>query len=499
MARRVGVGVCAVVLVTLAFWGVPRTARAEGEDVSPRAQEREQERQRYGELAQEALEEEIRQAVSFLQSSRIRGDPALDAELRLRLASAYGDMARYRWFAAMEAFQRDQEACFDRGGEGCEAFEPDLGESHAFARQALSAHQALLAGHPEYPRADEVWFRMGVLHRDLGQRQEALRCHRALTERHPRSPFAPDALYAIGEHHLDDAAPYAALKAYRRAAMFHDSEVAPFALHKLAWCHYNVGDLDTAIDTLQQLLDDEGRVIEGGEPSRISLEEEALRDLVRFLAETGDPEQALAVVRRYADGGAVRRLCWDLGEGYLAVGQPALAIRTFDQLLRDDPMAPDSPRVQAAIVDAYRSRDDLGRTLAATDHLVSDYGHDSAWRRANADHPEALSRADGAVERVLRRTAVEAHQLGLKRDDRDLLAAASERYGTYLAHFPDTVDAYGLRYWYAEALFDLGRFDRAADEYERVVALDPSGKHVRDAAWNAIVAIERQIEVTQTE
>lgn len=492
MARRVGVGVCAVVLVALG--GAPRVARAADEDLSSAEQQREQERQRYGELAQEALEEEIRQAISFLQSSRIQGDPTLDAELRMRLASAYGDMARYRWFAAMEAFQRDQEACFDRGEEGCEALEPDLGESHAFARQSLSAHQALLAGHPEYPRADEVWFRMGVLHGDLGQREEALRCHRALTERHPRSPFAPDALYAIGEHHIDDAEPYAALKAYRRAAMFRDSEVAPFALHKLAWCHYNVGDLDTAIDTLQQLLDDEGRTREGGERSRISLEEEALRDLVRFLAETGDPERALAVVDRHADRGEVRRLCWDLGEGYLAVGQPALAIRTFDHLLHDDPMAPDSPRVQAAIVDAYRSRDDLGRTLAATDRLVSDHGPDSAWRRANADHPEALSRADDVVERVLRRTAVEVHQQGLIRDDRDLLAAASERYGTYLTHFPDTADAYGLRFWYAEALFDLGRYDRAADEYERVVALDPTGKHLRDAAWNAIVAIERQIE-----
>jgi len=481
--------VCAVVLVLGV--GTP-FAWAGEEPVDPR----EEERQRYGELAQEALEEEIRQAISFIRGAHTQGNPALDAELRMRLASAYADMARYRWFAAMDGFEAEQEACFDRGDEGCEDLLPNLAESHAYARQGLSAYQALLAGHPDFGRADEVWFRMAVLHGEVGQRDEAHRCYRELTERFPRSDFAPDAFFAIGEHHFEDSQAYAALKAYQRAALDPDAAVAPFALHRLAWCHYNVGELDTAIGTLQRLLVDEQR---GAEPdrARISLEEEALRDLVRFLAETGDPEGALAVVRRHADRDEVRRLSRDLAEGYLAVGHPALAIRTFEHLLRDDPMAPEAPEIQGAIVEAYRSRDDLARTLAATDRLVTDFGPDSGWRRANADHGEALARADETLERTLRRTAVEIHQLGLKRDDRDLLAAASVRYATYLSHYPETAASYGLRYWYAEALFDLGRYDRAADEYERVVAIDPTGKHVRDAAWNAIVAIEHQIEAAR--
>ena len=475
-----------------------RESRGGEDGVSLRAQQREHERERYGEMAREALEEEIRQAISLLQSEHASLDPSLEAEVRMRLAVAYGEMARYRWFAAMETFEIDQEACFERGDEGCEALAPDLHGTHGFAHQALATYRALLAGYPDFPRSDEVRFRLGMIQEDVGEREKAVQTYAELIEHHPGSAYLADAYYAIGEHHFDESNPHQAAAAFRAAAAVRDSDVAVFALYKLAWCHFNLGQIDTAVETMAQVFEVSRRATSAGPLAPITLEEEALRDLVRFLAETGDPESALVIVRRYGDRATIRPLIWQLGQGYLEIGQPELAIRALRQLLLDDPMAPDSPLVQAAITDAFRSRDDLGRALAAVDQLVDGYGPNSAWSRANADDDAALSEAADRIERTLRRAAVDTHEMGMKRGDRELLAAAADHYATYLELYPDVLGAYGVRYWYAEALFDLGRYDRAADEYERVVALDPQGKHVHQAAWNAIVAIERQLEVIQT-
>ena len=51
-----------------------------------------------------------------------------------------------------------------------------------------------------------------------------------------------------------------------------------------------------------------------------------------------------------------------------------------------------------------------------------------------------------------------------------------------------------MAYWHAELLFDLGRYDQAADAYERVVEQDPEGKYVKNAAMNTIFAIEKVLE-----
>ena len=94
----------------------------------------------------------------------------------------------------------------------------------------------------------------------------------------------------------------------------------------------------------------------------------------------------------------------------------------------------------------------------------------------------------------LRDVALGTHREAVGSRSGDLLALAETCYERYLGLFPEAEGAYEVRFWYAEALFSLKKYDRAADEYEAVVAADPGGRYLRDAAAGSIYAIERHME-----
>ena len=74
-----------------------------------------------------------------------------------------------------------------------------------------------------------------------------------------------------------------------------------------------------------------------------------------------------------------------------------------------------------------------------------------------------------------------------------LLLLAEENYKRYLDYFPKGHKSYDMRYWYAEVLYKLKKYDLATDQYEQTVSADAKGKHLKDAAINTIFSIEKYI------
>jgi tetratricopeptide (TPR) repeat protein len=73
-----------------------------------------------------------------------------------------------------------------------------------------------------------------------------------LVRDHPTSPLVPHAYLLFGDHlfgqgRMPDAAAF-----YQRAAAFPDSDVAPYAHYKIAWCHLDQGDEVAALEAFVQ-------------------------------------------------------------------------------------------------------------------------------------------------------------------------------------------------------------------------------------------------------
>ena len=457
--------------------------------------EREQNRTIYGELANEKRQEAIAQLKKILNEQEL--PPDTKAEMLMRLAELYWEQSKYEFQTEMTAFDKLYEKWFDLDeAQQKKAKEPtiDSARSSAFTRKAIENYRVILQNYPNYPRVDEALFFLAFSLNDIGEESDALQMYSKLVKSYPKSDFVPDSYNAIGEYYFNNNNAFKALQAYKRAAAFTDSKIYTFALYKMAWCYYNVGEYGTAIETMKELVaETDRRLAANPENEGISLKEEALRDLVLFFSEEGDLEAAKEYFTRYGEKRYYRKMLGRLGTIYMEQGKNELGIQTYRTLIAEEPFAADNPNHQNAIIKAYWDRDRFDEANEEINKLVESYGRDSRWFQENSDDKNAKKESQRLIEKNLRNVAIDSHQQALKRRSAKLLLLAEENYKRYLDYFPDGHKSYDMRYWYAEVLYKLKKYDLATDQYELTVEADPKGKHLKDAAINTIFSIEKYI------
>ena len=178
----------------------------------------------------------------------------------------------------------------------------------ALAEDSIKLYRAILSGYPLYDRADEATFYLATALQDIGQRDEAVEYFKSLTRSYQDSAYVPDAFVNIGEYWFDKNDAVKALVAYQRATAFRDSDKYAFALYKLGWCYFNVEEYTKAIETMKQVVAYSMSQSEGGGDTSMQLQEEALRDLVRFFADAGEMEDAYVYFEMLGKKDLIRKM-----------------------------------------------------------------------------------------------------------------------------------------------------------------------------------------------
>ncbi|MCK6523657.1 tetratricopeptide repeat protein [Myxococcota bacterium] len=416
------------------------------------------------------------------------------AELTLRLAELTLEEGRYWLGVEMTRFEEAQLACERTPGCDPSALSPDLSESRRWQAQAARYCEALLQRHPGYARADEALYLQAVTRQALGDEVGALESLTTLVKTYPSSPRAPEAYVLLGERYFDLGNPHKAKLAYSKVLAWPDHPLYPFAIYKLAWCDYNVGEERAAIEGMKRVvaLSDKGE-----------LRDEALVDLVRFFADAGELEEAMIYFRSLGEERLIRDLLSRLAVIYVEQGKAEEAVITYRRLIAEDPNAPGAPDYQNEIIQAYRKIGKKEDTLAEIDKLRRTYGKTSAWARANATNQDAINEAMRFIEKNLRSVALDYHseakKLGTGANARKTYDLAYSAYSTYVEEFPSGEHAYEMRYAFGELLYTLKKFDEAYVQYMEVVKIDAKGQHSMFCAESAIFAAKEMVKVEEKE
>jgi len=451
--------------------------------------------------AAEAKRMESIQRLKELLASGVEGDTK--AEMMLRLADLYFQQGRYLYLKEMAAFDVKYDKCFNT--DGCEAdkMQADNSGSRDWQQKSIKLYEAILGNYPRYARADQATFYLGSAQWDINQRESAVESFKRLVKLYPQSDFVPDAYVLLGEYFFETNNAYGALSAYQKASAFKDHPKFAFATYKLAWCYYNVGEHQTAIDTMKSVVSYSMAQTAAGaaQKSNLQLEEEALKDLVRFFADAGQMNEAYEYFTSLGKKDLIRSMLQRLGSMYFEQGKFDQAVETYRRLILDNPSHKDNPNYQYEIIQCYRKLGQKDQVVAEVNRLLADYGKNSAWARANAADPNAVADAEKRVEETLRKTAVDYHnEAKTLEKSRHPSAAktydlARQAYGTYLQNYNSDSHAYDVHYAYGELLYHLKDFAGAFDQYMAVVDTDPKGQHSKFCAESAIFAAEEQVKL----
>lgn len=443
--------------------------------------------EQFEELARQKRNEAIAKLKEILDSGNIEGDQK--AEMFMRLSALYTEAANDAFLQEMAAFTILYDTWFN-SADSRKTQPPveDHSKSQGYNKQAVELYRQILAGYRSYPRLDEVYFNLAFNLMELGDKTQALEYYNTLVKSYPNSEFVPDTYLAIGEYWFDNNNAFKALGNYKKAATYADSRAYIFALYKLGWCYYNVGESAKAIETMKEVIVASG---EGGTGNKISLRDEALNDLVLFFSDAGDMDAAYAYFSKFGEKKYFKAMLKRLASAYIDQGRNELAISTFQRLINEEPEAKDAPGFQNEIISAYFRWNRKTETLQEIDKLAQLYGPGSRWASVNAANKDAIKEANDLVERNLRTVAIDYHKEARKTGSKNTYTLASNSYQKYLGMFPKNQFSYDIRFAYAEVLYELKEFEKAAGEYQNVIDLDPKGKYFQVSANSLILTINK--------
>jgi len=413
------------------------------------------------------------------------------ADLYFQLGELWWEKAR---FASLQEIKEYDEA-WGRWSGSRTGPEPttDTQRSDGYRKKALQIYQLVLDRYPGYQRRDEVLFVAAHNLYDSGSKEEGIARYGALIQQYPRSRFVPDAYVQLGEHFFAANDLARARAAFEKAASYRLPKLYPFALYKLAWCDYNAGAYSAAIAKFQEVI---GYAEGETRRDRVQLKAEALKDIVLAYARVDAVEGAVAYLTEKGGEQAVDAI-GRLAATYFEAGKFEHSIRIYRLLQQRAPGHALAPAWQQKIVLAYDRLQRRDQVLAEMKRLVGEYGPESGWARANAGRKGAVADANDLAESALRELVQDYHQEAIKTKSAATYRLARDIYRQYLDTFPRSEAAHGMRFYQAEILYALEEWEAAAEQYGKVADSDPRGPHAQRAAYNAILALEKSVDVAK--
>lgn len=417
-------------------------------------------------------------------------------ELWLRLAEMYVEKARLIEYQILN--KHDVNLQSFQEGKTKQRPKLDLSPAVAYNKKAIQLYEWFLRDFPKDSKVDQALFFLGFNHFEMGDSKKGQGYYVRLTNEFPESQYVSESNFALGEYHFESERWAEGLSYYTRVAKQKSSRLYSFALYKMAWCFYKLNDSKKGLNYIEQVIY-EGRKSKGqkdkslGGVSRIRLATEAIKDLIVFFAEAGDYKKARLYFEEVVGQKSANANLAKLAYFYSDTGNRTAASAIFKDLIDQDPNSIKAYDYHYAIVKMYGSG---GASQAFKSELfawIEQYGPDSSWQKINERDAESVKKANELMETLLRNHVMQQHQTAQNSRTKTAVASAKAGYEMYLNTFKKSSKTDEMHFFYAELLFDIGEYERAAGHYAWIINNDEKSLYYDKALLNSLLAYEKRI------
>ncbi len=421
-------------------------------------------------------------------------------ELWMRLAELYVEKSRLIEYR----LQQDYDKKLVEVQEGKTKTQPklNLGPAKEYNQKAIQLYEWFIRDFPKDPKVDQALFFLGYNYFELSNEQKGKQFYERLTKEFPKSPFIDESNFALGEFYFEKEEWKTALGNYGKVARNRRARLFSFALYKAAWCQYKLGQVKSALTSMETVIR-AGRVAKGqsddstGGVSRIRLASEASKDLVIFYAEVGEPKAARAYFEKVVGGRNAISLLDKLAYYYADTGNREGARLIFKDMIDERPNAPKAYDYQYQIVSMYAS---AGNDKVFREELyqwIERYGPTSVWSQSNKSSVELVSKANLLIETTLRNYILQQHQTAQNSKAPFSRQLARSGYELYFQTFKESAKLDEMHFFYAELLFDMNEHEKAAFHYLWVADNAPKSPYYEKSLLNSLLALEKKLPTPQ--
>lgn len=412
-------------------------------------------------------------------------------DFHFRIAELYSEKQRYYWGQARALDQKIYEMPPNQRGS-LQAQQRTYEQNQQ--KWLLEAVKSYISAtkFKKYDRMDEVLFKLAYLLTSVKKEDQAREFFLRLIKDYPNSKYIPDAYLSFAEFYFEKGEMDAALKFYEKVEQFPKSSVYPYAVYKKGWCYVNLGDYKTALETFVGVvrMATEGKVNVSAAQKQ-ALVKEAKKDIVKAYAHVGGPDKAWEFFQR-TGGDFAPKMMEGLAELYWEQGKFPDSTRVYRKVIS---MNMDSPRIcewQNKIVRNTLSAGNKRDQVQEIERLGAVYDKVAEMKGVKKDQMEECRNSFHDTSKEL---ALIWHKEAQKTKNSDTYALDKYVYKVFLDHFPKDKDAYEMGFYYGELLWTLENWKDAAEQYTKVVEMNPQGKYVKDAAYAAVLAWKNALNV----
>lgn len=422
-------------------------------------------------------------------------------ELLLRLGELYVERHDYLRDLETEQYTKSWDT-WSKDKKGKEP-KPDFSGSESEMVKAANSFRKLVTEFPKHPHTDAALYSLARTLARLGK-DTAIDYYKQLIREFPRSQLLPDAFLSLGEYYFDKHDILTAMANYKKVMDYKDHRAYPYAVYKLGWAYYNApadnesgtqANYKKAVAAFKLVVKLADKDKARGK-RQLDLRDEAIRDLIMVWAEAEDVASAWKYFRTIGEEEAFYTMLERLGNIYADQGKNGQAVTVFQRLLKEAPKRDGSPAVHAKLLELY---DLMEQPLQVVNEIKRMHGlylakdAQAPWVVANATNPDAMAEAERLVELSTHRFGALYHQRGQKAKNETYLKLAADVYRVYLTNFSANANAYEIRYYLAEILYDFHQWEEASDHYLVVAKADPAGKYAKEAALSAVGAMNQVV------
>jgi TolA-binding protein len=474
----------------------PVVTRSLGEVKPPRSNEFYETNNKEAEY-EHLVDEEIKALYSLSQQNKRSPNRG---EIWLRLGERYVEKARLIEFREQADYDKQLKAFMDKKTHVRPKI--DNHSSRDYNRKAIELYQWFVQDFPKDAKVDQALFFLGYNQFELGNPDAGERYYLQLLHQFPESGYVTESRFALGEYYFENEQWQKALDNYVKVIEAKRARLNAFALYKSSWCYYRLGRASAGLKSLERVVRlsraneaSDSSVSGGGKRAvnRVRLASEALKDYVPFYAEAGDPRRAASEFLRVSgDEKQANQMLERLAYLYSDSGNRVSANSIFKQLISMNPSGERAAEYQYQVVLAYATSDPKSFRYEL-EIWLNQFGPESEWAKANAKNQKLVTDMEKLQETTVRNNVLQLHQTAQNSRIETAQKAASAAYAQYFRYFPKSDRMIEMRFFYAELLYDMERYEDAAKLYSYVAEHDETGKYKERAVVNTLLALEKDL------
>ena len=388
--------------------------------------------------------------------------------------------------------------------------------------QSLRLYEKILGFNPDRPENDRVLYQLARIYEVQDRLDKRTQMLQRLIVDYPDSFYVPEVQFRLAEVYFEAGMFREAAAAYlatargmdfsvferakkgsrRRAEMAlaeaRRREDEERALYKAGWTQMAMDDYEGALKTFQGLLDRKEKLLEirpyKFDPTVVNRGEwDFLQEVLRGLAITLSNWVSAEKVNDYFEEVGHKKyeyLVYErIGKLHLVRKRHYDAIRVFQGFLDRYPMHPEAPMMSLGIIAAYQRINLVDPANKARKTFLEHYGTESRWFK-NAPYAER-EKVKPELKKKVYQLAIFYHSEAQQTKRRKVYKEAIHWYKQFLEKYPNEPETARVNFLMAEGLYETGKFEGAAAEYEKTAYDYDLHADSAEAGFAAVIARER--------